>query len=183
MTSPGSLESDGRLRLFCGFPVPNDVATALARWQEAEFADVRSVRIVPPAHLHFTVAFLGSRPASDVAAVAGVLHEAATAHQRPSFTPQRYRETRSVGMLVFEGPSELADDVHERLESLGVYERERRPWLPHVTVIRFRQPPRLAPSLPELGEVSPSDVALYNSVLRSTGAQYEILESVALGGS
>ena len=86
-------------------------------------------------------------------------------------------------MLVFDGPSGLAEDVHERLESLGVYERERRPWLPHVTVVRFRAAPRLAPSLPGLGEVSPSDLALYNSVLRSTGAQYEILESVALGGS
>jgi len=30
--------------------------------------------------------------------------------------------------------------------------------------------------------VRPSDAALYHSVLRPTGAQYEVLERVALGG-
>jgi 2'-5' RNA ligase len=74
----------------------------------------------------------------------------------------------------------LAGGVGEALERLGVYERERREWLPHVTVLRFRRPPRLTPSLPDLGRVSPSEVALYHSVLRPTGAQYEIVESVAL---
>jgi 2'-5' RNA ligase len=64
-----------------------------------------------------------------------------------------------------------------------VYEREARPWLPHVTVARFRSRPRLDPAPPDLGVVSPSDAALYNSVLRSTGAQYVVLESVALGGT
>jgi 2'-5' RNA ligase len=74
----------------------------------------------------------------------------------------------------------LADEVGAGLERLGVYRRERRPWLPHVTVLRFRQRPRLDPPLPALGRVSPSEVALYHSVLRPNGAQHEIVESVAL---
>jgi len=69
-----------------------------------------------------------------------------------------------------------------RLEKLGVYERERRAWLPHLTVVRFRERLRLDPPLPELGEVVPSDAAAYHSVLRSTGAQYVVVESFALGG-
>ena len=69
-----------------------------------------------------------------------------------------------------------------RLEGLGVYRTESRPWLAHVTVVRFRVQPRLTAPPPDLGEVSPSDAALYRSVLRSDGAQYEVLESVALGG-
>jgi 2'-5' RNA ligase len=82
-----------------------------------------------------------------------------------------------------ERASALAAGLFEGLEELGVYTRESRPWLPHVTVLRFRgRPPRLAPPLPELGQVSPSEVALYHSVLRPSGAQYEIVESVALGG-
>ena len=84
---------------------------------------------------------------------------------------------------VLEGrATDLADDVHRRLERLGVYEREQRRWLPHLTVARFRRPPRLKPSLPDLGEVSPSEAAVYLSTLRPGGAQYEILESVSLGG-
>jgi 2'-5' RNA ligase len=76
----------------------------------------------------------------------------------------------------------LAEDLFGRLEALGVYVRERREWLPHVTVVRFRRPPRLRPSLPPLGEFGPSDAAVYHSVLRPTGAQYDVIESFALGG-
>jgi len=76
----------------------------------------------------------------------------------------------------------LAEDLFGRLERLGVYQREERAWLPHVTLVRFRERPRLEPPLPELGEVSPSDAAVYHSVLRSTGAQYFVVESFALGG-
>ena len=63
-----------------------------------------------------------------------------------------------------------------------MYEPERREWLPHITVVRFRRPPRLQPSLPEL-EVVTSEAAVYMSVLRPSGAQYEVLQSVALEGS
>jgi 2'-5' RNA ligase len=76
----------------------------------------------------------------------------------------------------------LADDLFGRLEALGVYRREARPWLPHLTVVRFRERPRLRPSLPDLGRFSPSDAAVYLSRLRPGGAQYDVVESVALGG-
>ena len=35
--------------------------------------------------------------------------------------------------------------------ALGVYEREARPWLPHLTVLRFKDRPRLHPSVPDWG--------------------------------
>lgn len=76
----------------------------------------------------------------------------------------------------------FADDVFARLETLGVYEREARSWLPHVTVARFRERPRLRPELPELAPFSPSDAAVYLSRLRPSGAQYDVLDSFALGG-
>jgi 2'-5' RNA ligase len=79
--------------------------------------------------------------------------------------------------------NEIAGDLIRRLEALGVYERERRGWLPHVTVGRFHTPPRLTPELPDLGSFSPSEVALYSSVLLQTGAQYEVLESWSLGNA
>lgn len=89
-------------------------------------------------------------------------------------------------MVVFEDESgegnRLAVRLFERLEELGVYEREKRPWLPHVTVLRFRRRPRLDPPVPDLGTFSPSDAAVYHSLLRPSGAQYEVLETVALGG-
>ena len=74
------------------------------------------------------------------------------------------------------------DFAINRRHLVSVYEREQRPWLPHLTVVRFRERPRLRPPLPDLGEVSPSDAAVYHSLLRSTGAQYAVVESFALGG-
>jgi 2'-5' RNA ligase len=76
----------------------------------------------------------------------------------------------------------LADDLFERLERLGVYRREARAWLPHVTVLRFKERPRLRPEPPDLGRFNPSDAAVYLSRLRPTGAQYVVLESFGLGG-
>src|SRR5439155_20739983 len=123
----------------------------------------------------------------EVGPISGALADAAAAAEAPVvLAPRRYRETRSVGMLVLDDEegraAALAVDLHERLERLGVYEREGRPWLPHVTVLRFRRPPRLRPALPDLGRFSPSGAAVYHSLLRPTGAQYDVLERVALGG-
>jgi RNA 2',3'-cyclic 3'-phosphodiesterase len=141
---------------------------------------------VPPGNLHVTLAFLGSRPAGDLAGVAAALRDAAAGARSPRFALRGYRETRSVGMLTFDDEdgrgAGLAGDLFGRLEALGVYRREARAWLPHVTVLRFRERPRLRPELPELEPFSPSDAAVYLSRLRPSGAQYEVLESVGLGG-
>ena len=84
------------------------------------------------------------------------------------------------------GATALAEDVQARLEALGVYRREGRPWLPHLTVARFKARPRLRLERPALGAPTgtfvPSDAAAYLSRLHPGGARYEVLESVALGG-
>ena len=76
----------------------------------------------------------------------------------------------------------LADTLGQRLERIGVYRREERAWLPHITVARFHERPRLQPPVPDLGEVMPSDAAVYVSRLRPDGALYEPLEIAVLGG-
>jgi 2'-5' RNA ligase len=187
MTRTASVAGRERLRLFVALVLPADAVAELVSWQRKELAGAGEARVVPAENLHVTIAFLGGRPAAEAAPIVELLRRLASGATRPSLTPSRYRETRSVGMVVFEDEGDraatLAGDVFTGLERLGIYEREKRRWLPHVTVLRFRgRPPRLSPALPELGPVSPSEVALYHSVLRPSGAQYEIVESVALGG-
>jgi RNA 2',3'-cyclic 3'-phosphodiesterase len=180
---PASVEGRERARLFCGLRLPGAVLDALSEWQAAY---ISAGRPVPRDHLHVTLAFLGHRPVAELEPILDALHGAASAADPITFLPERYRETRSVGMLTLtdEGgaAARLADDLQGRLERLGVYERERRPWLPHLTVLRFRDRPRLRPPVPDLGRVSPSDAAAYHSLLRSSGAQYVVVESFALGG-
>lgn len=191
MSSGANLEAGERLRLFCALRLPSDIVALLVAWQETAFADA-DVRILPLDHLHVTLAFLGGRPSSDVDAVAHALRGVARDARRPRLRVRRYRETARVAMLALDEDlvpgdayigraNELAGDLMQRLEKLGVYRRERRSWLPHVTVARFRTQPKLSPELPDLGAFSPSEVALYSSVLRPTGARYEVLESCPLG--
>jgi 2'-5' RNA ligase len=163
--------------------LPAPAVERLAAWQRRELSDGR---VVPPENLHVTLVFLGARPAGELPAIAQALREATRGTQEPVLTPTRYRETRSVGMLVADDEegraTGIADALAGRLEQLDVYKPEKRPWLPHITVLRFRERPRLNPSVPELGAIKLSEAAVYHSVLRPTGAQYEVLESVPLGG-
>jgi len=182
MSSTASVAGDERLRLFLALRLPGDALDDIEAWQRAE---LRDVRVVPREHLHVTLAFLGSRPAREFEAVAGALREAAAGAGELSLTPVRYRETRSVGMLVLDdgggAATALAEDVQRRLEALGVYRREQRRWLPHVTVARFREQPRLHPQPPPARTFVPSDAAAYLSRQRPGGVEYHVLESVALG--
>jgi len=180
---PASVDGLERLRLFCALRLPDDALDLLSRWQAVE---LREGRLVPREHLHLTLAFLGHRPRDELPAIAEALRESAATAEPIRLLPERYRETRSVGMLVLKDlagtATRLADNLFGRLERLGVYEPERRAWLPHVTVLRFRRRPGLRPPPPELGEVAPSDAAVYLSRLRPGGADYFVVESFVLGG-
>ena len=178
-----SVSGDERLRLFLALRLPDDALDEVEAWQREHLPGVRAV---PREHLHVTLAFLGHRPAGELESIVGALGSAAGLAGEIRLTPVRYRETRSVGMLVLDDAEEaavrLAGDLQERLESLGVYRRESRPWLPHLTVARWRERPRLRPDSPPRRTFVPSDAAAYLSRLHPDGARYEVLETVALGG-
>ena len=187
MKGAASFGGDERIRLFIGLRLPEAALDRLVHWEDAVFPPSEAYRVLPRGSLHVTLAFLGHRPRSELEAIAGALRASADAAEAPSLTPVRYRETRSVGMLVLADEdgraARLAVDLHRGLRELGVYEPEKRSWLPHLTILRFRSGrPRLSPALPELAAFSPSEAAVYHSVLRRGGAQYAALESAALGG-
>jgi 2'-5' RNA ligase len=176
----GTVESDEKLRLFLALDLPHAVSERLRPWARDQLSS--GGRVLES--FHITLAFLGTRPRSELPGILEVLRTAAADAVPFTLTPVRYRETRSVGMLVLDDPTgeaaRLAGDVQRRLVELGVYRREARPWLPHVTVLRFRERPRLSPSLPEVEPFAPSEAAAYLSRLHRSGARYEVLERCAL---
>ena len=185
MNPRGSVERDERLRLFLALQLPERALDAVTAWQEER---LRGVRAVPREHLHITLAFLGHRPAAELDGILDALRGAAGAAAPDiALAPTRYRETRSVGMVVLSDAGDraagLAEDLHERLERLGVYRREGRPWLPHLTVARFRERPQLRLEPPETGTFVPSGAAAYLSRLQTGGARYDALEAIGLGTS
>ena len=190
MSSAGTLAGDESLRLFLALRLPGDVLDALERWIGDELTgeptdEFTQVRRVPRDHLHITLAFLGARPARELPAILGALRSAVSASTPFPLEPSGYRETRSVGMVVLRDPTggaaQLARELHQQLERIGVYRREARTWLPHVTVLRFRDRPRLRPPPPAFATFAPSDTAAFLSRLHPAGARYEVLGVVPLG--
>ena len=180
-----SVERGERIRLFCALDLPDDARNELCAWAEASLAD--RGRLVPAENLHLTLAFLGHRPVGEVPGIVSELRAAAGTARPAELRPLRYRETRSVGMIVLDdvggAATALADDLQGRLEALGLYRREQRPWLPHVTVVRR---PGRGGELPELANRCSIHVvrsALYRSSLAAGGATYDALETAALGGT
>ena len=74
------MAGDARIRLFCALELPPATVAELAAWQAEHLGHARQRpaqehggRIVPAENLHITLAFLGSRPAAEVPAIAGAL--------------------------------------------------------------------------------------------------------------
>ena len=179
------MERGDRIRLFCALDLPDDVRHRLYAWAAESLQD--RGRLVPAGNLHVTLAFLGHRPPDDVPAILRELRAGSATARPADLRPLGYRETRSVGMIVLDdlggAATAFADDLQGRLERLGVYRREGRPWLPHVTVLR--RPERGGNRLEVANRCSIHVVrsALYRSSLAAGGARYDALETAALGGT
>ena len=106
MSSAASVEGHGALRLFCALTLPAETLDRLVEWQAG--LPPGRFRIVPRENLHVTLAFLGARPSTEVEAIGAELAAAAARAGPIALHELRYRETRSVGMLVFGDEGERA---------------------------------------------------------------------------
>ena len=174
-----------RIRLFCALQLPDDAVDVLAAL--AGGSTYRQAGSSRREHLHVTLAFLGARPLADVPRIAAEL--ARRRGRRRACLPAAAalsRDARASGCssaTTSERPAPGSPTASGCGSSgSALYRREPRPWLPHVTVTRFRERPRLDPPLPLLDRIDAVRAALYSSTLRPGGAHYDVLETVALGG-
>ena len=155
-----------------------------------------SVSWVAPENLHVTVKFLGNVDAARVPSVIDALRSAVRGHAPfdlevgglgafPSATRARVLWAGLIGGTAPLGA--LAASVEDALAHLG-FPREDRPFSPHITLARVREP-RRSPELAEalgvasgrrFGQVAVPDIALMRSDLSPRGARYSTLASIAL---
>jgi RNA 2',3'-cyclic 3'-phosphodiesterase len=185
--------SDERARLFVALELPASARDILARWRGSVLREVGVLRPVPVEHLHATLCFLGSRPASqieEIAAACGVVAGEPVVVPRlgePVWLPARRPRVLAVRLEDASGAlSRLQAALSAALVSGGWYAPESRPYLAHVTAARMAKdarikPPRLEP--PPAVDVHCSRVTLYRSRLGSGGARYEPLGGVELGSA
>lgn len=181
MSSAASVDADATLRLFLALDLPVEERHALAAWARET---VGHGRPVPADDLHITLAFLGDRPATEVPVIVEALAEAVAAHAVAPLAVRRWRETRSVGMLVLDDPeggaSRLREALRGRLVELGIPPAGPEPWLPHLTLARHRARSGERIAAPAGRTLVPSDAAAYLSRLSPTGARYTALARLPL---
>ena len=183
MTSP-----DRALRLFVALELPDAARSALVAFRDAA-ADPDVWRPVADEALHLTLAFLGRRPAGDVAIVSSVIHEAAEVAPRLKLAGALLLPPRRARVLcaALEDPDGTLNDLQARvsdeLTAAGVYTPEKRPFRAHATVARLRpraRAPRSVPATPEPLEFGGGPLTLFESRLHPHGARYVPLTRVTL---
>ena len=162
--------------MFVACDLPPDVERAVAAWQHEQLGRREDVRVIPS--LHLTLAFLGSLDAALVPDLERILggiswSRAACRLKEPLFLPAHGR--RRVVALELDDPSgtlrRLQAEVSSGLAAEGLYEPEKRPWLPHITVARFRRPGHpFSLQNVNIGAFGVVRMVLYSSHLERAGA-------------
>jgi 2'-5' RNA ligase len=185
-----------RARLFVALDLPEGFRDGIAAWSGEELSDP-ALRPVPRESLHITLAFLGYLPEREIGRLAemvgGIEAPAPLVRlgdpvAKPS--PKRPRlfalPADSAGTVVLRG------SLEEKLVAQRLYEPEKRPFWPHVTVARVKSEgrgskrPRVVESRPRklpaelLSPVRGVRVTLYRSELQPRGAHYTPLAQVEL---
>jgi 2'-5' RNA ligase len=176
-----------RARLFVALDLPDDAREELVRWR-ARALEHPDLRLVAPEALHVTLAFLGHLPEEEIPRIAEVLPRGAMAPRLTAVGVKAVppRQPRLFALdLADEGrrAGAIQAAVSDSLEALGLYEPEKRPFWPHITLARVRKGGRvrrLDPPPPPADPWCATAVTLYRSRLSRAGAAYEPLERVTL---
>ena len=164
-----------KVRLFAGIAMPTDVRTAIEVATAPLRPAIPGLRWVPAENLHLTLVFIGWVRPDDVAAVRDAI-EASVAPAEP-FTARlggagRFPD-RGRARVLWVGFTTGVDDA--------------RPFRPHITIARAKQPVRLPTraleGVPPLErDVAVGGVTLYRSHLGSPHPRYEAIARFGLQG-
>jgi 2'-5' RNA ligase len=183
------------IRAFVAVPVEDPVVRRRLAGAHSLLPPLRGVRWIPESQLHFTVKFLGEIGADRVTAAKAATAAAADAAPfRLALEGLGAFPPRGPARVLWAGCAEGAESlraVGAAVEAAFVAEgfpREERPFSPHLTLARVKDPDagkRLARALPTIppepfGAVRVSSLVLYQSDLTPRGAEYTELLRVAI---
>jgi 2'-5' RNA ligase len=186
-----------RVRLFVALDLPATVRAGIGAWGERELADP-ALRRSGEESLHVTFAFLGSRDEAEVEPAAAAVRASGDAPAPllelldPVQRPPRGRARIFALPVVSAGTEQIQAEVSERLVEAGLYEPEKRPFWPHVTVARARTEGGRPAAVERAPDPLPAALrepiygvrlTLYRSELKPTGARYAPLAQFELPGA
>ena len=152
---------------------------------------IEGLRAQKPHTIHLTLRFLDE--IADPAPIVEALTPVAAAHEPFEMSLERIGvfPPRGAPRVVWVGlgageiqAGALAVGIENALVPLG-FRRERRPWHGHVTLGRFRSPPRRGDRLVDadrrFGQVPAEKLVLFQSNLTPDGAIHEVVQELSLG--
>jgi 2'-5' RNA ligase len=181
------------MRLFVGVDLPGEVKDALSAVVERLRPEAPAAKWVPRDNLHLTMSFLGEVDPSRVPGILEALADAAANEVGPidtvlegagAFPSARRARVVWVGLGDPRGSlGALAGAVASALEPLG-FPKEKRPWAPHLTIARFRQPAAatsMAGVIIEPLTFKIPEITLFRSRLARPAPRYEIVATRRIG--
>jgi 2'-5' RNA ligase len=183
------------MRLFVALDLPAEVRRALddliARLQR----QCREARWVRAESMHLTLKFIGHAIDSTDAKEFDALRAALAAIRSDMPVEMRFRgvgffpnarrpRVAWCGVEASPNLAQIVADIERALEPLGI-PREKREFLPHLTIARFDSPKGLEPLLRaaddlkscDFGSARETEFYLYESILKRSGAEYRRVET------
>lgn len=186
------------MRLFVALDLPDQVRHAITELIAKLQPKSRAARWIKPENLHITLKFIGHVPNEKLSPIQAALSPIHTSEpvelyfRGVGFFPKEHRP-RAFWCGIASSPNlaELAANIDRALVPLGI-DAETRPFTPHLTLARFksdegiREVVQAATDMKstDFGAATETNFHLYESLLKSTGAQYNRVASFPfVGGS
>lgn len=179
------------MRTFIAIDLTAEIKNELAQAVRLLKPVAAWIKWVVPENYHLTLKFLGEVSESRLEMIRTVLEEVAGRHRSFRLTvkgagsfPPGQNKMRVIWVGIEAGPDLLAlqSDLEDSLSQQG-FEREERPFSPHLTIGRAREPQaqvRLKAELEKLGTkefgiMEVKEISLFESRLRPEGPEYKII--------
>lgn len=183
------------MRLFVALDLPGDVRRSLTEVMNQLKPKCREARWVRPESMHLTLKFIGhavadgdTKKLDELRAALGTIQSSEPVELHFSgigfFPNERRPRVLWCGIQASPNLAGIAAEIDRLLEPLGI-PREKRDFIPHLTLARIEPPRRvdaLARAAEELrssdfGSARESEFFLFESKLRPSGAEYSKIGS------
>ncbi len=183
------------IRSFIAVQLSNELKTSIGDSIKTLKKSGADVKWVKTENLHVSLKFLGNIEEDQVGSISSLITDIALRHNNFDFTLMGtgvfpdYRRARVlwVGIRDHNHLLRIANDIEDAMEREG-FDRERRPFSPHITIGRVRSPKGIDKLTAELvkyssmdfGTQSAGSIHLIKSTLKPGGAEYITITSAPL---
>lgn len=188
----------GLARAFLAIELPESLRIGIGKIQDRLRPQVSGIRWTRPEGIHLTLKFFGDISGDEIEALCSVIEKTAAASSPFALrlgSPGAFPGIRRPRVLWIGVEGNLTSliriqqDVERDLETAG-FKREKRPYKPHLTLGRFREPGKssgLEKALEERNDASLAEkfmadgLTLFKSDLKPGGAVYTVLKFFPFG--